>query len=110
MKDRIEQYPVNTLSVFLLSSFCCIILYSSHPGDYIHDRPGEQASETPSAEILHREAEDHVFWGASQRDCSHWFEFFHADLHVSCRLTSSPTFVLFGLGDLDKTTGDINNE
>ncbi|KAK1682932.1 hypothetical protein QYE76_043780 [Lolium multiflorum] len=32
-----------------------------HPGDCVHSRPGEQASETPSVEILHRETGDKVF-------------------------------------------------
>ena len=38
----------------LLSSF-------SHPDDCVHSRPGEQASETPSVEILHRDTDDKVF-------------------------------------------------
>jgi hypothetical protein len=32
-----------------------------HPGEGVHGRPGEQASEAPSVEILHRETGDKVY-------------------------------------------------
>jgi hypothetical protein len=61
-----------------------------HPGDCVHGRPGEHASEAPSVEILHRETGYKVFGehlGAIAR------------LHSS---SSSPICVLFiGLGDIN---------
>jgi hypothetical protein len=59
-----------------------------HPDDCVHGRPGEQASEAPSVEILHREMGDKVF---GER------------LGTTARLRlSSPICVLFvWLGDID---------
>jgi hypothetical protein len=63
-----------------------------HPGDCVHDRLGEQASEAPSVEILHRETGDKVFGerlGATAR------------LRSS---SSSPICILFvRLGDIDSS-------
>ncbi|KAK1631860.1 hypothetical protein QYE76_006175 [Lolium multiflorum] len=47
--------------------FAALLSSLPHPGDYVHSRPGEQASETPSVEILHRETGDKVFGSVSAR-------------------------------------------
>jgi hypothetical protein len=65
---------------FLLQSLLSSL---PHPGDCVHGRQGEQASEALSVEILHRETGDKVF-----REC----------LGVTARLRSSyssPICVLF---------------
>jgi hypothetical protein len=41
--------------------FATLLSSLPHPGDCVHSRPGEQAFETPSVEILHQEAGDKVF-------------------------------------------------
>ncbi|KAK1695597.1 hypothetical protein QYE76_012294 [Lolium multiflorum] len=41
--------------------FAALLSSLPHPGDCVHSHPGEQASETPSVEILHRETGDKVF-------------------------------------------------
>ncbi|KAK1694859.1 hypothetical protein QYE76_011556 [Lolium multiflorum] len=65
-----------------------------HPGDCVHS-PGEQASETPSVEILHRETGDKVFGS------------------VSARLLATVRALLRRIGCFidrsDYTMGDINN-
>jgi hypothetical protein len=53
----------------LLSPVTFVALSSSFPriGDYVHGCLREQASETPSAKILHREVGDKVFGSISVR-------------------------------------------
>jgi hypothetical protein len=41
-----------------------------YPGDYVHGHLRDQASKTPSVEILHPEMGDKFLWGASPRDRS----------------------------------------
>jgi hypothetical protein len=82
------------VSVFLLAKFPLLLLLSRlpHPGDYVNGHPGEQASEAPFVEILHRETSDKVFGErlgvtACFRSCS-----------------SSPICILFvRLGDIDSS-------
>ena len=41
--------------------FAALLSSLPHPGDCMHNRPGDQTSETPSVEILHRDTGDKVF-------------------------------------------------
>ncbi|KAK1608235.1 hypothetical protein QYE76_031908 [Lolium multiflorum] len=75
--------------------FAALLSSLPHPGDCVHSRPGEQASETPSVEILHRETGDKVFGerlGATARYCSSLLR------RIGCFIDRS-----------DYTMGDINN-
>ncbi|KAK1698175.1 hypothetical protein QYE76_014872 [Lolium multiflorum] len=47
--------------------FAALLSSLPHPGGCVHSRPGEQASETPSVEILHRETGDKVLGSVSAR-------------------------------------------
>jgi hypothetical protein len=39
----------------------CQLSSLSHPDDYVHGRPREKVTETPSDEILYREIDDKLF-------------------------------------------------
>ncbi|KAK1651680.1 hypothetical protein QYE76_069485 [Lolium multiflorum] len=70
-----------------------------HPGDCVHSRPGEQASETPSVEILHRETGDKVFGerlGATARSVRVLLR------RIGCFIDRSD----YTMGDINKTHGD----
>jgi hypothetical protein len=62
--ERIQISSLASLSLcpvsFVVSSFSL-----PHSNDCVHAHPGEQASETPSIEILHREAGDKLFLGST---------------------------------------------
>jgi hypothetical protein len=53
--------PDSFLSLSWSNSFAATFSSLSHLDDCVHDRPGEQAFEALSVEILHREAGDKVF-------------------------------------------------
>lgn len=97
-----RQNGSRTLVSFSLARpvpFAALLSSLPHPGDCVHGRPGEQASETPSVEILHRETGDKVFGerlGATAR------------LRPTASSTS-PAFFLDDSGDFDNTMGDIND-
>ena len=64
---------LRSLSLSREVPFAVLLSSLPHPGDCVHSRPGEQASETPSVEILHRETGDKVFGerlDATARCCS----------------------------------------
>jgi hypothetical protein len=70
--DQIWNESVPSVS---LAKFPLLSLLSSFPhhGDCVHGHPGEQVSEAPSVDILHRETGDKVFGerlGVTARLCS----------------------------------------
>ncbi|KAK1649781.1 hypothetical protein QYE76_067586 [Lolium multiflorum] len=79
--------------------FAALLSSLPHPGDCVHSRPGEQASETPSVEILHRETGDKVLGSVSARLLATVRALLR---RIGCFIDRSD----YTMGDINKTHGD----